>query len=147
MQLRDELGNNRSFECFANNCRYRSQLVAALRPDVHVVGNLFIRGHAETVGAAPPVVIRNCTARVCRGHIVSAWHAGSSSSGKAEKGWGAISSDELPPGRDAWAHYSHIMDMPGYRALEAGQAVELTFMAAKQDSFDFSVIEVRLVSA
>ncbi len=66
---------------------------------------------------------------------------------KAEKGWGAISSDELPPGRDAWAHYSHIMDMPGYRALEAGQAVEFTFMAAKQDSFDFSVIEVRLVSA
>jgi len=63
---------------------------------------------------------------------------------KAEKGWGAISSDELPPGRDAWAHYSHIMDMPGYRALEAGQAVDFSFEAAQQDSFEFRVIEVRL---
>jgi CspA family cold shock protein len=65
---------------------------------------------------------------------------------KAEKGWGAISSDELPPGRDAWAHYSQITDMPGYRALEAGQVVEFTFEAAKQDSFDFRVIEVRLIA-
>ena len=64
----------------------------------------------------------------------------------AEKGWGAISSDELPPGRDAWAHYSHIMDMPGYRALEAGQAVEFSFEAAQQDGFDFRVIEVRLAN-
>jgi cold shock protein len=62
----------------------------------------------------------------------------------AEKGWGAISSDELPPGRDAWGHYSHIMDMPGYRALEAGQAVEFSYEAVKQDGFDFRVIEVRL---
>ncbi|MDQ1540375.1 MAG: cold shock protein [Actinomycetota bacterium] len=62
---------------------------------------------------------------------------------KAERGWGAISSDELPPGRDAWAHYSHIMDMPGYRTLEVGQAVEFTYEAAHQDGFDFRAIEVR----
>ena len=73
--------------------------------------------------------------RVARG-VVKFWNA--------EKGRGAISSDELPPGRDAWAHFSHIMDMPGYRALEAGQAVEFSYEAAQQDSFDFRVIEVRL---
>jgi len=72
---------------------------------------------------------------VARG-VVKFWNA--------EKGRGAISSDELPPGRDAWAHFSHIMDMPGYRALEAGQAVEFSYEAAQQDSFDFRVIEVRL---
>jgi cold shock protein len=66
---------------------------------------------------------------------------------KAEKGWGAISSDELPPGRDAWAHYSQITDMAGYRTLETGQAVEFSFIAAKQDSFDFRVLEVRLIPA
>jgi cold shock protein len=63
---------------------------------------------------------------------------------KAEKGWGAISSDELPAGHDAWAHYSHVMDMPGYRALEAGDVVEFSYEAVRQDSFDFRVVEVRL---
>jgi cold shock protein len=66
---------------------------------------------------------------------------------KAERGWGAISSDELPAGRDAWAHYSHIMDIPGYRSLEVGQAVEFTYEAARQDGFDFRAIEVRLAPA
>jgi CspA family cold shock protein len=66
---------------------------------------------------------------------------------KAERGWGAISSDELPPGRDAFAHFSHIMDMPGYRTLEVGQAVEFTYEAARQDGFDFRAIEVRLAPA
>lgn len=64
----------------------------------------------------------------------------------AEDGWAVISSDELPPGRDAWAHYSQITDMPGSRALEAGQAVDFSFEAAKQDGFDFRVIDVRLTS-
>jgi CspA family cold shock protein len=63
----------------------------------------------------------------------------------AEKGWGAISSAELPPARDAWAHYSHIMDMPGYRTLEVGQTVEFSFEAVQQDGFEFRAIEVRLV--
>jgi cold shock protein len=64
----------------------------------------------------------------------------------AEDGWGVISSDELPPGRDAWAHFSQITDMPGYRTLEAGQAVEFSFEAAQQDGYDFRVIEVRLIA-
>jgi CspA family cold shock protein len=64
----------------------------------------------------------------------------------AEDGWGVISSDELPAGHDAWAHYSQIVDMPGYRALEAGQAVEFSFEAAQHDGFDFRAVEVRLTS-
>ena len=59
---------------------------------------------------------------------------------KAEQGWGVISSDELPPGRDAWAHFSSIMDMPGYRVLEPGQAVDFSYEAVQQDGFDFRAL-------
>jgi CspA family cold shock protein len=60
----------------------------------------------------------------------------------AEKGWGAISSDELPPGRDAWVHFSAIQGS-GYRALAAGEKVEFDYEAVKQDSFDFVATSVR----
>ena len=62
----------------------------------------------------------------------------------ADEGWGAISSEELPPGHDAFVHYSHIMGTAGYRSLDTGQAVEFSYEAAQQDSFDFRAIEVRL---
>ena len=75
---------------------------------------------------------------VTRG-IVKFWNA--------EDGWGVISSDELPPGHDAWAHFSQITDMPGYRSFEAGQTVEFTFEAAEQDGYAFRVIEVRLLAS
>lgn len=55
---------------------------------------------------------------------------------KAEKGWGAISSDDLPPGRDAFAHFSAVVG-EGYRSLEAGQRVEFTWHRAQQDSVEF----------
>lgn len=61
---------------------------------------------------------------------------------KAEKGWGAISSPDLPKGFDAWVHYSAIV-MDGYRTLEAGDEVEFTYEAAQQDSFDFVATQVR----
>lgn len=61
---------------------------------------------------------------------------------RPDKGWGAISSDALPPGRDAWVHFSMI-DMPGYRVLEPGQQVEFTFHAAQQDSFHYVADWVR----
>ncbi len=35
---------------------------------------------------------------------------------KAEKGWGAISSPDLPEVRDAFAHFS-VLEMEGYRVL------------------------------
>ena len=61
---------------------------------------------------------------------------------KAEKGTGAISSSELPPGRDAWVHFSMI-EGQGYRTLEVGEAVEFDYEAAQQDSFDFRATRVR----
>jgi len=61
---------------------------------------------------------------------------------RQEKGWGAISSDALPAGRDAWVHFSDI-DMPGYRALREGQAVRFAFEEVRQDSFDFRATYVR----
>jgi CspA family cold shock protein len=62
---------------------------------------------------------------------------------REEKGWGAIASDALPSGRDAWVHFSMI-DLPGYRALREGQAVRFAFEQAKQDSFDYRATYVRL---
>jgi CspA family cold shock protein len=62
---------------------------------------------------------------------------------KEEKGWGAIASGALPTGRDAWVHFS-VIEMPGYRFLEEGQAVKFAFERAKQDSFDYRATYVRL---
>lgn len=40
-----------------------------------------------------------------------------------EKGWGAISSPDLPDGADAWDHFSAI-EMDGFRSLETGERVK-----------------------
>ena len=61
---------------------------------------------------------------------------------RPEKGWGAISCDELPDGCDAWVHFSVII-APGYRSLEEGQRVEFSYEAANQDSFRYRATEVR----
>jgi len=60
------------------------------------------------------------------------------------KGWGAISSDELPEGCDAWVHFSVIVG-DGYCCLTAGQRVEFTYEAAHQDSFRFRATRVRVL--
>jgi CspA family cold shock protein len=59
-----------------------------------------------------------------------------------EKGWGAISSPELPDGRDAWVHFS-VIDGDGYRSLTEGDAVEFDYEEAMQDSFRFRATHVR----
>jgi CspA family cold shock protein len=69
---------------------------------------------------------------------------GTVKSWKAGKGWGAIRSDELPPGRDAWFHFSTV-DMSGLHTLEAGQAVEFSFERAQQDSFEYRAVSVRVI--
>ena len=61
---------------------------------------------------------------------------------KAEKGWGAISSDCLPPGRDAWVHASMI-EGEGYLYLDQGDVVEFDYEEGRQDSFDFRATRVR----
>jgi len=53
---------------------------------------------------------------------------------KSEQGWGAIMSDALPPGADAWVHFTAI-EADGYRDLDAGDVVEFDFEVAQQDSF------------
>jgi CspA family cold shock protein len=54
---------------------------------------------------------------------------------KPEKGWGAISSPDLPEGKDAWAHITSVEPFAG--ELATGQKVEFAYRAAKQDSFEF----------
>jgi cold shock protein len=61
---------------------------------------------------------------------------------KADKGYGAIASPDLPDGLDAWVHFSAI-EMDGYRFLEAGDQVEFGYEAAQQDSFRFVATWVR----
>lgn len=64
---------------------------------------------------------------------------------KEEKGWGAISSPELPDGADAWVHFS-VIEMEGFRALEPGDRVEFDFEQAQQDSFRFRATRVRTLT-
>jgi CspA family cold shock protein len=42
---------------------------------------------------------------------------------KPEKGWGAISSDELPPGVDAFMHFS-VIEAGGFRTFDEGDLVD-----------------------
>nr|WP_066061318.1 cold shock domain-containing protein [Frankia sp. EI5c] len=60
----------------------------------------------------------------------------------AERGWGAVSSPELPHGRDAWVHFSMI-EMDGFRSLEAGDRVEFGFEEGPQDGYSFRVTRLR----
>ncbi|WP_374111601.1 cold-shock protein [Pseudonocardia sp. ICBG1142] len=61
---------------------------------------------------------------------------------KAEKGWGAISSPELPDGLDAFVHFSDI-EAEGYKAFEQGDQVGFDYEAAQQDSFRFRATRAR----
>ncbi|WP_407672403.1 cold-shock protein [Parafrankia discariae] len=60
----------------------------------------------------------------------------------AEQGWGVVSSPDLPPGLDAWVHFSSI-EMDGYRALEAGDRVEFDYEQGEQDGYSYRVTRVR----
>ncbi|MGW4766420.1 cold-shock protein [Nocardia sp. NPDC004278] len=63
---------------------------------------------------------------------------------KAEKGWGAISSPDLPAGCDAWVSFSCI-DGEGFRTLTEGDRVEFRYEQAQQDSFQYRATWVRKV--
>lgn len=56
---------------------------------------------------------------------------------KAERGWGAISSAELPDGKDAFIHIADIRGQTGYRKFDPGDEVEFEYVPAQQDSFEF----------
>jgi CspA family cold shock protein len=65
---------------------------------------------------------------------------------KNEKGWGAISSDSLPPSADAWVHYSAI-EGEGYRELAPGDLVEFEYEEVGQDSFRYRATRVKRLAA
>lgn len=58
-----------------------------------------------------------------------------------EEGWGVIDSPAAPGG--CWAHYSAI-EMDGYRALAAGEEVEVDLEAADQDGYAYRALTVRV---
>lgn len=62
----------------------------------------------------------------------------------AEKGYGAISCPETAPD-DVWVYYTMI-EGRGYRALHEGEAVEMEYEAARQDSFNYRALRVRRAS-
>lgn len=61
---------------------------------------------------------------------------------RADKGWGAISSPDIPDGSDAWVHFS-VIAMDGFRELAAGDHVEFSYEQAQQDSFRYRATVVR----
>ena len=61
-----------------------------------------------------------------------------------DNGCGAISSDELPPDRDAWVHVSDI-ESDGYKFLVQGDLVEFDYVEHRYNSFDYVVTRVRKV--
>lgn len=63
---------------------------------------------------------------------------------KPDKGHGAIASPDLPHGLDAWVHFS-VIEMDGYRVLNAGDQVEFDYEPTQQDSFRFRATRVRKV--
>lgn len=62
---------------------------------------------------------------------VREWHA--------EDGWGVIDSPETPGG--CWTHFS-VIQCEGYRALTAGQVVQLDWEAPGQDGYPFRAVQV-----
>jgi CspA family cold shock protein len=60
---------------------------------------------------------------------VRLWHA--------EDGWGVIDAPQTPGG--CWTHFS-VVAVPGYRALEPGQRVELQYERAEQDAYAFRAV-------
>ncbi|WP_116951415.1 cold-shock protein [Jiangella endophytica] len=63
---------------------------------------------------------------------------------RSDKGWGAISSPDIPDGTEAWVHFS-VIDMDGFRELAAGDRVEFSYEQVRQDSFRFRATHVRKV--
>ncbi|MEV6135384.1 cold shock domain-containing protein [Nocardia sp. NPDC051990] len=61
---------------------------------------------------------------------------------EAEQGWGAIASPDLPPGCDAWVHFSSI-DGDEFRILTEGDRVEFRYEQAQQDGFRYRATWVR----
>jgi CspA family cold shock protein len=51
-----------------------------------------------------------------------------------DEGWGVVDSPDVPGG--CWVHFS-VIEMEGYRALEAGQEVTFDYEHVEQDGYTF----------
>ena len=67
-------------------------------------------------------------------------HRGNVKFWRDEKGWGGITSPDVPA--DLWVHFS-VVDFPGYKALVADQAVEFRCVRQQQDSWQYVATWVR----
>lgn len=81
------------------------------------------------------------------GRAVDSYYVGSMPRGivkffKSSKGWGAITSDELADGQDAFVHFS-VIESGGYRAWDGGDIVDFDYETARQDIFHFRAISLR----
>lgn len=57
-----------------------------------------------------------------------------------DEGWGVVDSPETPGG--CWAHFSTV-ELPGFRRLHPGEAVEFTWKQARQDGYPYRALSVR----
>jgi CspA family cold shock protein len=57
----------------------------------------------------------------------------------ADEGWGVVDAPETPG--NCFVHFS-VIDMPGYRALHAGQRVRFTFTEPGQDGCAYTALSV-----
>lgn len=64
---------------------------------------------------------------------------------KSAKGWGSISSPDLPPGMDAFISFADTKGQAGFRELAAGDDVEFDYRPAHQDTFRFVATWARRV--
>jgi CspA family cold shock protein len=62
---------------------------------------------------------------------------------KADKGWGALVTPELPS--DVWVHFS-VIEGDGFRELEAGDEVDFDVESAVQDGFRYRATRARFVA-
>ncbi|MCU1626401.1 MAG: DNA-binding protein [Pseudonocardia sp.] len=63
---------------------------------------------------------------------------------KTERGWGAISSPDLPANHDAFIHFS-VIEAEGFRSFEEGDRVEFDYVPAQQDSFRYVATRARKI--
>ncbi|BCB90592.1 S1 domain-containing protein [Phytohabitans suffuscus] len=80
--------------------------------------------------------------------MAAGWRTGTTTATVREwrddEGWGVLDSADTPGG--CWAHFSSI-DMPGYRVLERGGTVRLTWESPGQDGYEYRAVRVETGAA
>lgn len=90
-------------------------------------------------------MVNNGESRVGHSVLESAMATGIVKFYKAEKGWGAIASSDLPELSDAFVYFS-VIEGIGYRELASGDTVDFDFEPARQDNFRYVATRARRLS-